>query len=192
MPSSLPALRQTRSLALVTQIALALVWLGVSAHAAEGASFTLDGPIPITGSEPGNSGVVGSVDPVPFPISLGTPDLTDGVVDLVNQDVFLVTITLAPGSAPVDALGMSVASSPLVPNPVGAGTFVGDAGQPPDTVTVIFPSTPDGDPGVRAGKPGLSVSSDQESPPSVDLKIPEPSPPLHRRHGRRYTSHNVA
>ena len=55
----------------------------------------------------------------------------------------------------------------------------------PDTVTVIFPSAPD-------GKPGLPVSSDQESPPLVDLKIPEPSPPLHSRQGFRYTSHSVA
>src|SRR5690349_18979885 len=61
-------------------------------------------------------------------------------------------------------------------------TRFGSAGE---TATVILPRTP-------AGSPGLRVSSVHESPPSVDLYNPDPSPPLQSCHGRRYTSHSVA
>ncbi len=69
--------------------------------------------------------------------------------------------------------------------PSPASTFAYTVRESAPTATVIFPSTPE-------GKPGLWVSSVQVSPPSVDLKIPDPGPPLHSFHGRRYTSHSVA
>ena len=52
----------------------------------------------------------------------------------------------------------------------------------PRTAIFMWPRTPARSP----------VSSVQVSPPSVDLKSPDPSPPLERDHGERVTVHHVA
>src|SRR5207249_7811760 len=54
-----------------------------------------------------------------------------------------------------------------------------------DTVILIFPRTP-------AGKPLFLEISVQESPPSVDLNRPLPSPPLSIRYGLRLICQNAA
>ncbi len=46
--------------------------------------------------------------------------------------------------------------------------------------------------GAPFGSPGFRVSSVQVWPPSVDLKSPEPSPPLHRIHGCAGRLHDPA
>src|SRR3954467_5066120 len=54
-----------------------------------------------------------------------------------------------------------------------------------ETVTLILPSTP-------AGRPRFRVISVHVSPPSIDLKRPEPSPPESIRHGLRPICQNAA
>ena len=47
-------------------------------------------------------------------------------------------------------------------------------------------------PTTPAGKPGLRVISVQVSPPSVDLYMPLPGPPLDIWYSMRYASHSAA
>src|SRR5213076_149771 len=56
---------------------------------------------------------------------------------------------------------------------------------PPETLTPIRPTIPE-------GKPLFRVISVQVSPPSVDLKRPLPTPPLDICHDTRYASHIAA
>ena len=105
------------------------------AEPARAIPYTLAAAIPITGSESGNPGVVGSLEPVALDGSLSDPlGLTDGDVSFLTNDVFLVRLVLAAGSAPVDSLGIGVNSTPLFGNPVGAGAYA-DVGQAPSGVT---------------------------------------------------------
>ena len=102
----------------------------VLADAAEASPFTLSAPIPITGSEPGNPGVVGTLQPV-GPGALGQGiGLSDGNVSFLANDVlvFSLSLSLSAGSSAVDGLGVGAASTPLLGNPVGAGSFVDSGG----------------------------------------------------------------
>src|SRR5213076_2556067 len=56
---------------------------------------------------------------------------------------------------------------------------------PPETLTPIRPTIPE-------GKPLFRVISVQVSPPSVDLNRPLPGPPLDICHDTRYASHSAA
>ena len=105
------------------------------AEPARAIPYTLAAAIPITGSESGNPGVVGSLEPVALDGSLSDPlGLTDGDVSFLTNDVFLVRLVLASGSAPVDSLGIGANSTPFFGNPVGAGAYA-DASQAPSGVT---------------------------------------------------------
>ena len=105
------------------------------AEPARAIPYTLAAAIPITGSVSGNPGVVGSLEPVALDGSLSDPlGRTDGNVSFLTNDVFLVRLVLAAGSAPVDSLGIGVNSTPLFGNPVGAGAYA-DVGQAPSGVT---------------------------------------------------------
>jgi hypothetical protein len=113
--------------------ALCLVAL-TAAGSATALPFTLDAPVSITGSEMGNPGVVGTINPV-TDLS-GSITNTDGTVNALfaGQDVFVVDITLDPGSASIDSLGISVGTPLFYLNPVGAGWY-DDAGTAPTSVT---------------------------------------------------------
>lgn len=104
----------------------------VLADAAEASPFTLSAPIPITGSEPGNPGVVGTLQPV-GPGALGQGiGLSDGNVSFLANDVLVfslsLSLSLSASSSAVDGLGVGAASTPLFGNPVGAGSFVDSGG----------------------------------------------------------------
>lgn len=100
----------------------------VLADAAEASPFTLSAPIPITGSEPGNPGVVGTLQPV-GPGALGQGiGLSDGNVSFLANDVLVFSLSLSAGPSAVDGLGVGAASTPLLGNPVGAGSFVDSGG----------------------------------------------------------------
>ena len=120
--------RSIRTLSgLLVAAAMILPWAGSAAAAA----FTLKQSVPITGAEAGNPGVVGSIDPV-YDIS-GAFVLTDGIVNIPAQDVFVIDVVLSGGSASVDALTITVGSPLFFLNPVGAGAFA-DPGQDPSAV----------------------------------------------------------
>src|SRR5688572_9553167 len=58
-------------------------------------------------------------------------------------------------------------------------------GSAPETSTPMRPTTP-------VGRPGRRVISVHDSPPSVDLKSPEPGPPLSILYSFRYACHSAA
>jgi len=90
----------------------------------------------ISGSETGNPGVVGTLHPVALDASLSEPiGLTSGDTSFVTNDVFVVRLTLAAGSEPVDSLGIGAFSTPFVGNPVGAGAYA-EAGVSPTSIAV--------------------------------------------------------
>lgn len=133
---SIPSWHLSKSLGprclLTALLSVAVSW----AAPGEAAPFTLDAPVAITGSEAGNPGVVGTLHPVALDGSLADPlGLTDGNVSFVTNDVLLVRLSLAVGSAPVDSLGIGALSNPFFGNPVGAGTYA-DADVSPDSVVV--------------------------------------------------------
>ncbi len=115
-------------------VALAIAALAVSlAGSAQALVFTLDSPLTITGSETGNLGVIGTINPV-TDISgiVAAAPFSDGTISFGTQDVFVVDMTLAAGSAAVDQIGIAIS-----PGIAGAGTFTGDPGQAPDLVTYL-------------------------------------------------------
>jgi hypothetical protein len=108
----------------------------MSSSAAQALAYTLAGPVAITGSEPGNPGVIGTLLPVSLPAALGdTISLSDGNVSFVTNDVVVFAILLTGGSASVDEIEIGVNSSPFFGNPVGAGAFA-SGGQAPNSVAV--------------------------------------------------------
>ncbi len=122
------------------RVFLTLLILASLLPAAQGraAAFTLLDPILITGGETGNvNGVLGVISPAGVPSSLGDPiGLSGGDISFLTNDVIVVLMTLSGGSAAVDGLGIGAASNPMIPNPVGVGTF-DDAGlQAPGSVSV--------------------------------------------------------
>ena len=119
---------------------------------AEASPFTLSAPIPITGSETGNPGVVGTLQPA-GPGALGQAiGLSNGDVSFVSNDVLVFSLSLSAGSSAVDSLGVGANSTPFFGNPVGAGSFADSGGgnQVPSSVTAsamlllaIFDFNPD-------------------------------------------------
>ena len=110
----------------------------MSSSAAHALAYTLAGPVAITGSEVGNvNGVVGTLLPVSLPAALGDAiSNSTGDTSFVTNDVVVFALVLSPSSlASVDEIGIGAASSPIIPNPVGAGVF-SSGGQAPDSVAV--------------------------------------------------------
>jgi len=117
-----------------TVCVLVSTWAGVSTAA----PFTLAAPIAITGAEGGNPGVVGTMQPADL-ASLGQSiALSTGNVDFATTDVLVFSLSLSLGSSAVDGLGVGTLASPLLGNPVGAGSFVASGGgeQVPGSVSV--------------------------------------------------------
>ncbi len=115
-------------------VALAIAALAVSlAGSAQALVFTLDSPLTITGSETGNLGVIGTINPV-TDISgiVAAAPFSDGTISFGTQDVFVVDVTLTALSDAIDQIGIGIS-----PDIAGAGTFTGDAGQAPDNVDFI-------------------------------------------------------
>ncbi|MDG2332965.1 MAG: PEP-CTERM sorting domain-containing protein [Myxococcota bacterium] len=101
------------------------------------AAFTLAGPLAITGSETGNPGVIGTLLPVGLPSSLSdTIHLSTGDVSFVTNDVVVFALFLSAGSTAVDKIGVGANSIPLVPNPLGAGSFNAGGAEAPGGITV--------------------------------------------------------
>ena len=74
-----------------------LLWPAAVAHSAP---YTLAAPIVITGSEAGNPGVIGKVEPVTLGIALsGALGLQEGNTAFAATDVVVLQLVLAPGSA---------------------------------------------------------------------------------------------
>lgn len=103
--------------------------LGVG-HSAKAAYFTIAGPVVIDASTPGNvNGVLGTLLPVGLPSSLSDPvDLSAGSVSFATHDVIVFALSLGVGSASVDYLGVGALATPILPNPMGVGTFNNDPG----------------------------------------------------------------
>ena len=98
----------------------------MSSSSAHALAYTLAGPLEITGSETGNvNGVIGTLLPVSLPAALGDAiSASTGNISFVTNDVVVFSLVLSPSSlASVDQIGIGAASSPIIPNPVGAGVF---------------------------------------------------------------------
>ncbi|MDE0884302.1 MAG: PEP-CTERM sorting domain-containing protein [Myxococcota bacterium] len=101
------------------------------------AAFTLAGPLAITGSEAGNPGVIGTLLPVGLPSSLSdTIALSTGDTSFLTNDVVVFALSLSVASAAVDEIGLGANSVPILPNPVGAGSFNAGGTEAPQAVTV--------------------------------------------------------
>ena len=116
--------------------AVATACLGL-ADAVAASPFTLSAPVPITGSEAGNPGVVGTLLPVGSGALGQAVGLSDGDISFVTNDVLVFSLSLSGGSTAVDGLGVGTNSIPLFSNPVGAGSFADSGGgnQVPSSVT---------------------------------------------------------
>ena len=116
-------------------------------------AFTLTSQITITAATPdNNAALLATINPVPLATALsGTLGITNGTIDFVNQDVFVVDITIGGGS-PVDLeeISISVLSTAVLAGlpfssggqPRGAGAFDDAGDSPPDTVLadpLVFP-----------------------------------------------------
>jgi len=56
-------------------------------------------------------------------------DLSDGNVDFAITDVLVFSMSLSPSAtSAVDGLGVGAAANPIIPNPVGAGSFAASGG----------------------------------------------------------------
>ena len=115
---------------------MATACLGL-ADAVAASPFTLSAPVPITGSEAGNPGVVGTLLPVGSGALGQAVGLSDGNISFVTNDVLVFSLSLSGGSTAVDGLGVGANSDPLFSNPVGAGSFADSGGgnQVPSSVT---------------------------------------------------------
>jgi hypothetical protein len=113
-----------RSLAFVSAV---LGFLLLTVQGAAATPFTLAAPVVIN-----DSGVVGTINPVAsFTGSLG---LTSGATDPVANDVFIVDLTLAGGSALIGAVTITTVTAFF--EPIGAGAF-DDAGTAPTAVSYV-------------------------------------------------------
>lgn len=118
-------------------LALACFFASLSAGLASALPYTLGSALVLTGSEPGNPGVIGSIEPVALGSSLLDPlGLETGTTAFAGTDVFVVRITLDNASSNVDLVQIAVASTPFFGNPVGAGSFADSPGQAPSTVAL--------------------------------------------------------
>lgn len=100
-------------------------------------AYTLAAPLAITGSEPGNPGVIGTLLPLGLPSTLGgTVAMTTGTTDFATHDVIVFALSLSSGSTDVDEVGLGALSNPLIPNPMGAGAFAEGGTRLPDSISV--------------------------------------------------------
>ena len=121
----------------VRVFALACLFSVVSSGLASALPYTLGSSLVITGSEAGNPGVIGSLDPVALGSSLADPFAVEtGQTSFASHDVFVVQLTLASGSLNVDLVQVAVSSTPFFGNPAGAGAFADISGQAPSTATL--------------------------------------------------------
>ena len=129
-------------------LAIFVLLLGIPG-AASARTFTLLAPIVIDGTEGGNPGVLGTINPVTDPmLNQGTLGLVSGNIDSMGGtgthtgllDFFIFDVTLDLGSTSIDEINVSLFSDPLLGNPIGTGAFSGNAGdidagmQAPDVV----------------------------------------------------------
>ena len=122
-------------------LTLAALGLSLWVTPASAAFITIAAPVSITGAELGNPGIVGTVNPELDFSGAQNLVLSDGaLLNAALQDVLVVTISLAAGSTSVGVFGIGAGSAPIIPNPVGAGTFLGDVGKAP-TLVVVGPFT---------------------------------------------------
>jgi len=121
--------RRQRPTSTLMLLLMVLVSLG-TAGSSSANYFTIANPVSIDINTPGNvNGVVGTLLPVGLPSSLSDPlDLTDGSVSFASHDVIVFAISLSVGSASIDSLGAGALANPMVPNPMGAGSFANDPG----------------------------------------------------------------
>ena len=121
----------------VRALALACLLSSLFSGLASALPYTLGSSLVLTGSEFGNPGVIGSIDPVALGASLSDPFAVEtGQTSFASNDVFVVQLTLAGGSLDVDLVQVAVASTPFFGNPVGAGAFADVPGQAPTTATL--------------------------------------------------------
>jgi len=122
---------------LALAIGMAFCLSSAASTAAHAAAFTLAGPLAITGGEPGNPGVIGTLLPVGIPSSLGDSiQISAGDTSFVTNDVIVFALSLSGGSLLVDQIGLGANSIPLLPNPVGGGSFNAGGTEAPDSVTI--------------------------------------------------------
>ena len=121
-------------------LAIALVFMAtffLGSSAVQALPYTLAGPVAITGTEPGNPGIVGTLLPVGVPSSLsGVISVSAGDTSFVTNDVIVFALALSSGSSVVDEIGIGANSDPILPNPLGGGAFAEGGTELPDTVTV--------------------------------------------------------
>ena len=121
----------------VRAFALACLLVSLSPGLASAVPYTLGTSLTLTGSEPGNPGVIGSIDPVALGASLSDPfGLETGLTSFESNDVVIFRITLDNSSLDVDLVQAAIASTPFFGNPVGAGGFSDSSGQAPSDVTL--------------------------------------------------------
>ena len=121
----------------VRALALACLLSSLFSGLASALPYTLGSSLVLNGSEPGNPGVIGSIDPVALGASLSDPFAVEtGLTSFASNDVFVVQLTLASGSVDVDLVQVAVSSTPFFGNPVGAGAFADVPGQAPTTATL--------------------------------------------------------
>lgn len=121
----------------VRALALACLLASLSSGLASALPYTLGTSLVLTGSEPGNPGVIGSIDPVALGASLSDPfGVETGLTSFGGNDVFVFQMTLANSSLDVDLVQVAIASTPFFGNPVGAGAFADSPGQAPSGVTL--------------------------------------------------------
>jgi len=136
-------LARARNIILLVAV-MAVLALPVSANARLFTIYDGVSPVPdyepfvITGSEPGNPGVSGTINAVlsvqggsGFVTASGNPP-TFGLGD-PNADFFIFDITLDNGSVAIDQISVTVQSHPQLGNPLDAGYFI-EAGQSPQGV----------------------------------------------------------
>ena len=132
-----PLFSRAHSLRALSIAALFIGILFLGSSAVQARPYTLAGPVAITGAEPGNPGVVGTLLPVGVPSSLsGAISVSSGDTSFVTNDVIVFALSLSIGSSVVDEIGIGANSDPILPNPVGGGAFAEGGTELPDSVAV--------------------------------------------------------
>lgn len=109
----------------------------LSPQSAVALPFTLESPVVLTGSEPGNPGVLGTLLPVALGSAMEDPlGIQTGDTSFATNDVFVVQLELVTGSSSVDQVQITTVSNPFMGNPVGAGIFSDSGDQAPDQVSI--------------------------------------------------------
>ena len=128
-----------RRAAITVSLAAGLFLAGILAGSSSvhALAYTLAAPLAITGSEPGNPGVIGTLLPLGLPSTLsGTIASTTGTTDFATHDVIVFALSLSSGSTDVDEVGLGALSNPMIPNPMGAGAFAEGGTRLPDSISV--------------------------------------------------------